>query len=239
MGQVEKPVFLVDSSYSRMEFQKRLRLRDVDLPSLIPPRLYELVPDPMKVEVLRLDQELGGIGHPFWEFSNGFYPVLSVLVVERGGLEVPTEEQELQNSKWGQVLNGRRLHVLDRGLISQSDKVLFSLIADTWNKYGVDVVNYVEAESLRRKGLGSSFYNNFEQIIERMGYKYIFGTNEHENIGFFLKTGRYSLDQLDQDKVKAYHLVCYDSSALKTIKFFDREFESKFVRPEFLRSSDE
>jgi GNAT superfamily N-acetyltransferase len=200
----------------------QLRLPGNGLDVLISPKLREATTN--GVEVVRYDYWHGRL-------NQEYQPELSVLIVERGGLEFPKERQEAGDSTYPVIINGRRTRAIERGLIS--------LVAnDGWHRRGVEVISLVLAEDLRGQGVGYDFYDVFEDTLDRMGYGYVYGENDRTNIGFFLQRERYHVSELVPVDKPGDGLIplALARSPYATIKFFDRELEEQSVKPEFLRA---
>ncbi|OGE08719.1 hypothetical protein A3A60_04515 [Candidatus Curtissbacteria bacterium RIFCSPLOWO2_01_FULL_42_26] len=205
----------------------RYRLSDLkgdDLNILIPPRIFELASSSDKIEVVELACELG-------KFDDVYEPALSVLIVERGVLGPDSrQEEEDKNNPWGGTINIRREKAIEKGILTQEDKLLMSLIAhDGWSVLGgVEVRSFIIAEDLRGKGAGTAFYAMFEQVLKVMGYRYIYGHNGPDSIDFFLKSGRYAAADLNSASEEARNLT---PNGLKgdgislTVKFLDSDLE--------------
>lgn len=62
------------------------------------------------------------------------------------------------------------------------------------------VVSFGVHDHYQRFGIGTEFYRNLEYIARTLGFKYIFGTNDEDNIDFFTrKLKRLTYDQLSPD----------------------------------------
>ncbi|MEX2028485.1 MAG: hypothetical protein WD988_03260 [Candidatus Curtissbacteria bacterium] len=215
------------SQWALNPHERRLRMPDDDLSMLIPPGLVERASDPTKVEIVRLDQWLG-------RMDQEFKPALHLLVVERDAEPVVPDEH------WNEVLTGWSKKGVEEGKIGEGDKPLLLLVANDGlnplGQAGVEVITFVLNSDLRGSGIGSQFYDRFEEIVRTLGYDYIFGSNNETNVGFFLKRGRYRASELKQD-VDGHRFLAPKGKNpdLTTVKFLNPEFENKVVDPRFLK----
>ena len=156
---------------------------------------------------------------------------LGVLIVEVGGLDGEGDQEENEKD-WGEFLNMRRNSAIRKGLISDKDKVLVSLIADDyWDANGVFVDRIALSSDLRGRGAGRSFYQNFSNVLGDLGYDFVSCYNSKGVIGFFRRMGHYRVDELSDDFTeysKTGHIV-------NTVKFLNGAPERKCVKPEFLK----
>ena len=208
-------------------------LDEKHLNKLIPQRLLELAADPSKVTATRIRWWSG-------RSDNGFEPSLGLLIFERNALKQPIPYQEPLSSHWEHVLNYQRRVATKQKLLKAMDRVLLALIADDkWNQNGVEVLSLIITESLRGSGVGAEFQQKFVELLRKMGYRYSYGVNNQENVGFFLKTGRYLLGQLKPDKLTDKLLLTPSSanSDYTTIRFLDEVMEAEYVQPQFLRGN--
>lgn len=210
------------------------RLCDLDseeLKVLIPPRVIELVSDPINVVAVRFNLEIG-------RFDQEYEPSLSLAVIERNAFRDPVSDQEF--GAWSLAMNDKRTKAIEQGLITDLDRGLIVLIAhDGWSHLGgVKVEDFLIAEDLRGKGIGRSFYLRFEQVLRAMGYRYLYGNNGPENIDFFLNLGRYTVGDLNLASSYAKSLtpepLKWQRTSL-TIKFFDEKLERECVMSECLK----
>lgn len=197
---------------------------------LIPQRLLEIKGQgseiaaiPFEVELGRLDQE--------------YTPELAVIIFERDGFSKNSKEQE-ETDKWDKVLEHQRQIALKRKALGGKDRPLLSVIATEYHPTGVEVLGYIQATSLRKRQIGKAFFGHFESLLWQMGYKHLWGSHSPENIGFFLKIGRFTVDQLIPTALTKNGLSpipYYDlSPGIAAIKFLDKEMEKECVKPEFL-----
>lgn len=209
----------------------RISLGDADIQTLIPSQL-RLLANGNHLQSLRLETELG-------RFDDSFEPALSVLVIEKDGLSEPASMQEKEDSVWSRVINLRRQRAIGKGLLATRDRVLISLIADnSWRTDGLYVLSYADLISLRGQGLGRAFFENLERWAAALGFKFIYGRHNKENLGFFLRIGRYLVSQLEEKclaKPPLVHPEVVEEAKTSTIRFLDREMEKMCVQPEFLR----
>lgn len=220
------------SSWSEgKSFRQKLMLPEEKLEVLIPPKLRGVIPDGSMLDVIRLDQWIG-------RMDDEILPVLSVLIVNRHVFNAPIEFQERGDNNWSEAINTKRAKAIELSKLSANDRVIASFIADnSWNEYGIFVHSFILSEELRGRGIGEDFYRNFEELAQVLGFKYLYGVNDHDNIGFFLKSGRYLLDQVRTERKNLFHPSVVDS--ITTVKFLDQEFEGECVKPEFLRQTGE
>ncbi len=197
---------------------------------LIPPQLKKTSPRPEKIDTAILKIELGRL-------DDEYYPELSVIIFERDrGKNV---EPSAATDGWDSTLESRKRHAIALQSMSPTDYPLISVIASECFREGVLIESYIQTSALRNKQVGRSFFENLEYLLQIMGYKYIFGSHNPENIGFFRKIGRYTTDQLISDFLKANQfpptLYTNPSPGIVGVKFLDPELEKSCVKPEFLR----
>ena len=227
-GGVEQVLLDHDRRYqgwlARVDGYRLGELKGDDLSVLIPPKIIELASRPNKVEVVELVCELG-------KFGGVYEPALSVLLVERGMFEPDSRQDgEVQNDLWESTINSRRERAIEKGILTREDKLLMTLIAhDGWSLLnGVYMNSFILSRDLRRKGVGSAFYDRFEKVLRAMGYRYIYGHNGPDSIGFFLNSGWYAAADLDSASEQARNLT---PNGLKgegnslTVKFLDPDLE--------------
>lgn len=235
MGQQERGLigFRGQKVNEIMEFGFGGRLSELDalqLEVLIPERLLELAADPSQVQALRFDEQMGRL-------DQEFLPALGLLVVEKDAFGQPKDLQEEEPDRWGNALNRKRIRAIREGLIAERDKVSISLIADDrWSRHGVCVESYIDAGDLRGKGLGRAFLGNLYAIFAKMGYRYVYGENNPDNIGFFRKMGGYTLSDI-KDEHLSHGLMppLLLRNSMVTVKFLDRRMEVEYVQPECLK----
>ena len=211
------------------------RLKDIEPRLFVPHGLLSLA-DSSKIEVVKVEDWIGS-------YDNGYEPALNILVVERDAME-PSDTQEHDDSHWSKYIDKKRRKLaLERRLISLSDKVLISVIAhDLWRRDGVDLKSYAQIAQLRGRGLGRSFFENWNRVLRATGnYLYYYGEHTADNIGFFLKIGAYKLADIKHEWLSgAASLVPprLQRQGLSTIRFLDQELEKSCVKPDCLRNNE-
>lgn len=206
-----------------MEPAQKLSVLYQNLGTLIPPKLLGSVADPTKIEAIKLPSlEMGRL-------DDEYTPDLFFAVIEKDGLF-----QQLEIDDWDKSLF-YHWHRAERvNYIKKSDRILSTFIASQNYPYGVNIESYILATKLRGQNIGAEFYNLLEPILQKMGYKYIWGNNNQQNINFFLRMGRYKLSQLSPESFDRYAIRIYPHDYQITIKFLDKELEEQCVKPEFL-----
>lgn len=206
---------------------------------LVPPQLFFSVEDPAKVDIIRSRDYIGR------NFDDEWRPSLNITIIERNAIEPISEQEDVSNGKanwWNMGLNDRRRGMINRGSMTSTDRILLSLIAtqDSYTR-GIGIWSLVIASHLQGQGIGQAFYDRFEEILSSMGYDYLYGGNESSNIGFFLKRGRYLMNQTNRDffpdaDEKKYDPVMYvKDSGQSTVQFLNPVVEDHAVKPEFKR----
>lgn len=70
----------------------------------------------------------------------------------------------------------------------------------------LEVVSFGVHDNLQKAGIGIEFYRNLEYIARTLGFRYIFGINDKDNIDFFIrKLKRIPYDQLSDDLKEVFH----------------------------------
>lgn len=186
---------------------------------LIPSRLLELVDDPAALQASRFSLWLGS-------FDNGYQPSLAILIHQPAGDSPPRGEYH-----WDQVLARHQAIAIENQELAPDRQPLVSLVAHEMPQAGIAVITYVQRKELRGRGLGTSFYRNFEEILRQLGYRYLFGSNEADSRAFFIKTGRYPFSQVQP--ALAQQLSRYARSCSlpepTTIKFLDQQLADEYL----------
>lgn len=212
--------FLPDSSHDRLKgFQSHTDI-------LIPPTLTNIMGSNTHIEALSFEQSPGSIGRLDQEYTVS----LAALLVERNGLATPTLTQEQDGSNWAKVLNIHRSKRIREGIMSETDKAICLLLATHFPPDGVFIESYIQAESIRGRGVGRAFFTNLDRVLRELKYGYWYGENREDNIGFFLKMGAYKTSQV---YTTALH-PCITASQYNSVKFLDPTLERGYVLPQFL-----
>lgn len=163
------------------------------------------------------------------------YP-LSIIIANQRYFNIPTNDQEGSNDRWGYKLNAQRRSAIAQQAISPCDQVLASVLAREYYPNGVFVELIMIASHLRGYGVGAQFLDNFGKVMKQMGYLYTVGIiDEPSNMDYFFDR-RYLPDAIGNERVRA-GLDCYTRQGIPTVAFLDRATELEWVRPEFLLSS--
>lgn len=198
---------------------------------LIPEGLYEL----MESEDIIATAFTMWLGRPLDQYKADF----SIIIARRAGLSTPTLLQEDESTTWGKALNRYRRLAINQGLLSDTDQVVISCIANSAFRQGVRVETIIVASDFRRKNLGSSFMEKFDATLQQSGYGFEYGLSDPIALYFHLKRGCYPIDQLGENSIfqslRIYNRV--PNKYIPVVKFLSPELERLYVRPEFLRIS--
>lgn len=198
---------------------------------LIPERLLQLIGDPEIIKAASLETVLGG--QRICQ-DNEYLADLSFIVFKEEGLK-DTEEQN--GDGWDRVLENQRQRAIKDGLMTNRDRPLIYFVACEFNPGGAQISGYIEASCLRRKGIGQSFYRKFDLTLQKMGYSFVWGNHDQENLSFFQKLDRYTLDQLRPGSLSNHDILIMPggSGSIPAIRFLDKQLEEECVKPEFLK----
>lgn len=191
---------------------------------LIPPTLTNIMGTNTRIEALPFEQLLGRL-------DQEYTVSLATLLVERNGLAAPTLAQEQDGSNWAEVLNMHRSKRIREGIMTGSDRAICLLLATHYPPDGVFIESYIQAKSIRGKGVGREFFTNLDQVLRELKYGYWYGENREDNIGFFLKMGAYRTSQVYTTAL----YPCVKASQYNSVKFLDPTLERGYVLPQFLR----
>lgn len=197
---------------------------------LIPQRLKDISPIPNTIKAVNFRTWIGTL-------DNGYQPHLSTIIYAQDAFPEAVERQEDDKDNWGHSLNYNRLRCIRQELMTVNDEALIALIAADRPYSGVYIETYLDAARLRGHGVGKTFFPHLNNLLSQMGYRYLLGINNEDNVEFFRRFGNYTLSQLDIHKVKINPFIFFNTTQPKvtTIHFFDKQMEEEFVKPEFLK----
>lgn len=204
---------------------------------------YRPVQDRVKPEDLRLigqqpeklvtpkisnfsDRAIKAINLPliFGRFDNEYAPDVAIALIEKNAFLKPLTNQEIDTDWFSNALNCYRQLAIDRELMRDRDRLVAALIAHPRTAQGIEVQSIVLASEFRGLGIGSEFYRNFQEMVEKMGYSHLYGdhsASQHQS--FFINDGAYPTDLLNPlvfDRNSGFYLNVPRSSK-HTIKFLD------------------
>jgi len=193
-------------------------------PEILIPRKLQKVVDPARTQATAYTHS---IGHPFSD--SGYDANLAVIISEV--LPTPYEQDpETAENFWNKVMEEHRIRALNQRKIDKNHRPLISIVAHSPDQMGVDMLYFVVAPELRRHGIGSDFYEQYEEELRRRGYHYIGGDNFMSTEPRFYREhqGRMPVTALDPYLRKRLGL---DNKLSRTIKFLDDEFEKLVLEP--------
>lgn len=175
---------------------------------LISPRIFELVNDPTSVDILTI--------------CNRDNQVSALIYERRKEAVTPPERLERYMAEKRRT---RLNHAPDplipkdvdpflvyynpfiqKGIMQLSDFVINDINLLNIGDSTLYVAGYSDREVLQRKGVGKGFYKRLRECATEMGFKFITGSNDSENITFFTDViGRYPLSSIKSE----YHEVFY------------------------------
>jgi GNAT superfamily N-acetyltransferase len=168
------------------------------------------------------------VGHFFDD--NGYDANLAVLVSEVLDRSYQPDP-ETTEIFWNKVMEDHRKRALSQEKIDEKHRPLMSVVAHSPDQMGVDMMYFVLAPELRGEGLGTDFYEEFENELRRRGYHYISGDNRMTTQPRFYREGqgRQPVNTLDPYIVRRLGL---DPKPSRTIKFLDDgSFEALVLAP--------
>lgn len=165
---------------------------------LIPKKILELSDDPTSVGVLLKGTSKDHLG---------------IILYERTSnpLSDPKKIEEWQNNRKSNLLPNsvedspegvdymhlRFNYELGSGRLTLNDRVYIQYFADIPENfpYVAETRNYTDRKEFNGQGIGTSFYNNWEAVLKRLGFRYLVGSIISPHPGFFRKT-RTNYDEL-------------------------------------------
>ena len=202
---------------------------------LIPPRIWDFVADPRRLDVLVTERE--GKHLEFSVVEHTDQPLTNINSLKKHDEELRKlrdERSAARNEKptypklppdvdefhWEQID-----YVLE-GIIPVTDKI-YNLIYLQQIDDELHVVAYSDREELQRKGVATSVYQRLREAGKKLGFRYITGENSEENKSFFKeRLGRISFSELPEN------LKSYFESHHGGQNFFDEDFTVDFINPE-------
>lgn len=171
-------------------------------PSLFIPDSLVKVVDRSRVIVRKFGIELG-------PFRDRYQPTLSVLIAELNGLEQPTNLQE-ETGGWGHVINHHRRLAISQGILSEKDRILFSLIVNEVAECGLKIETVVKSSTLRPT-VGRAFLGNLGEVAKEANYEFIYGETYPAALNYFRRLGYIPLDRLDLAQFPCLKYAGYDA----------------------------
>lgn len=205
---------------------ERIRtLKDLhqDPSCLIPSKLFEFM-EPSNVGVSPIKMELG-------KFEEEYQPDLAMIVFEKDGIGNEGIDANDKNS-WLKALKHAKQTSIEQGIMGPLDRPLILFAADQIEPDGVFIEIYLQALSLRNRGIGRDFYKNLARILAASNYRYWGGNANKDNIEIFRRFGSYSTSQLKEGVNLQF---INNQSDFSTIRFIDRDLEREWVSTEFLK----
>ncbi len=198
---------------------------------LIPERLLQVVHNP---EIIRIASFETILGSQSICQDNEYLADLSFIIFEESGLKNPGDPG---TDEWDMVLERQRLRAIQANCMTDMDRPLLYFSACEFNPQGAEIAGYIEASSLRRKGIGLNFYQILDRKLQQMGYLFAWGNHNKTNIGFFCKLDRYTIDQLQPGSLSSHDIFMTPGglNSIPAIRFLDQGLERACVKPEFLR----
>lgn len=210
---------------------------------VIPPRVLELAENPHAVDVLVLEGDQNSVSLYTLEHKN--HPVS-----DRDALIKCWNDYdsifECFDGEYENVLRTFRnrpppenvdmFHIEAKELIKEgkltiNDFIVFHLVISLQNEQQLVVDEYKDNVSIRRQGIGSSFYSRFRETIKSMGIRFITGKNSEKNISFFTQVlGRCLLSQV-KPEFRSVLFANFDNEDHKlcTIDFLYPEDKAKYL----------
>lgn len=157
---------------------------------LIPRRILELSQDPTAVHALVSE---GGKNMGIVVYERTSLPLSNLESVKQWHKErssprlLPNSQEEAPEGI--DYMHLRFLYELEKGTLTVNDKVYFQYLVDIPNGYPyvAETRNYTDRKELQRQGIGTSFYNRYEDVLKRLGFKYLTGSIISPHPKFFRK----------------------------------------------------
>jgi hypothetical protein len=208
--------------------------------ALVPDEIHSILPESHQIKVIQMNTWIGTM-------DNGYEPQLDILVVSKNTKNV-FEEKKPYSSLYQESLDYRTERAIKKGSINPEDEVVLSLIADgdqgifrKGKAEGVEILSFILAKQFRRIGLGTMFYDHLGEIFKTVGFQYMYGQNDANNIHFFLARNRYRISELKRlPNGELPHIdilgktFSNNKGETQTIEFLDKELERTSVEEKFL-----
>jgi hypothetical protein len=220
------------------------------LQTLIPRRLYEIADDPEKVLIIPSSVSSNSILQAVM-FERKLTPVSNPesLSTWIEAIKAKQEAEKTQAEEEGKNYRFRtppapddidEYHILFYRLLLGGKITAHDYITNDIALIGnfepdiLNVSEYNDRDDLRGKGVAKSFYSNLHSIAKQMGFRYITGSNNDRNLGFFTNTlGRSTLPEIKPEFRHKFHYKPDDEKTRTyTVDFLYEEDKSTFLQKE-------
>lgn len=205
----------------KKEFEKWLATKTpatrLDMPHgalryiLIPRRILELAEQPSAVDVLVLEQDRDLLRAFIFERKDK--PItdkkaLYEYLVYVAGYEVKEKAKAEASDKIYlsikpkppqnvDIYHARFSELVNSGSLQLNDYVTNEIGLNIYKDDQLNVADYSDRETLRGKGIATSFYKRLHEVAKELGFRFITGYNRDVNLSFFLeKLGRSTLSKV-------------------------------------------
>lgn len=224
IGEIQQRDKAVFDEWAKGDVFRKLPSTADQLRYLIPPRLWDFVSDPSRINVALLDKN--GKYLEFIIFEETDETLTNMDSLEDFRELVDSHHKDITFPSDVDPFHWERQDYLDEGIIGVTDKIYLNIALEPIEDE-LFVVSHGDRKELRGKGIASSLYERLTEIAGKLGFKYITGENYKNNVGFFLENlGRTSFDKLPPD------LKDHFESHHGGEDFFEEFFTIGFVNPE-------
>ena len=234
--------------------QSRTRL---DLPKpalrhlLIPSRVLELADDPTQVGIVVREQSRNELNVLIVEHRSSPITVKESLERHMQDKEAYHQKKRVEIAASGSHIifspegegpavpsDVDSLHVvyydlIKMGILGLNDYIINRImLRNDRHPELLYVGDYSDREELRSKGIATSFYTKLRKAATNMGFKYLTGLNNRQNVGYFKdKLGRVTLGEIKAAQ-KSFFIGGVNGktySETMTIDFLDPNLKAEFV----------
>lgn len=154
--------------------------------ALVPRKIYERSINPRNIQVKKVIL-------PGDEDTIGPHEI-EILIFEQ-----PYPRKVRNKGKFGILENMHKL-------VGANVRMYSHLSASNYShKKALDIISFEDNTGMQGEGLTADFYENLNEVARELGFVYIWGTNDEDNIDFFLgRLGRKRIKDMPQSEYTTY-----------------------------------